>query len=43
MLPFVLLLPPSLPSSSSSGMRNLDGWMIGRMDGKDDHPKILYK
>jgi hypothetical protein len=41
MLPFVLLLPPPLPSSSSSGMRNLNGWMMGRMtewmDGKDDH------
>ncbi len=46
-------LPP-LPSSSSSGMGNLDGWMTGRMtgrmDGKDDHhhrnrtkPRILYK
>jgi hypothetical protein len=41
MLPFVLLLPPPLPSSSSSGMKNLDGWMTRRMtrrmDGKDDH------
>jgi hypothetical protein len=41
MLPFVLLLPPPLPSSSSSRMRNLDGWMTGRMTGrmdeKDDH------
>jgi hypothetical protein len=36
LLPFVLLLPPPLPSSSSYGMRNLDGWMTGRMDGKDD-------
>jgi hypothetical protein len=29
------------PSSSSSGMRNLDGWMTGQMTGwideKDDH------
>jgi hypothetical protein len=25
MLPFVVLLPPPLPSSSSSGMRNLNG------------------
>ncbi len=33
----------SVPSSSSSGMRNLDGRMMGRMDGKDDHPRILYK
>jgi hypothetical protein len=24
-------------------MRNLDGWMTKRMDGKDDHPRILYK
>jgi hypothetical protein len=24
-------------------MRNLDGRMMGRMDGKDDHPRILYK
>jgi hypothetical protein len=23
-------------------MRNLDGRMMGRMDGKDDHPRILY-
>jgi hypothetical protein len=23
-----------LSSSSSSGMRNFDGWMMGRMDGK---------
>jgi hypothetical protein len=37
LLPFILLLPLALPSSSSSGMRNLDGWMTGRMDGKDDH------
>jgi hypothetical protein len=36
MLPFVLLLPPPLPSSSS-GMRNLDGRMTRRMDGKDNH------
>jgi hypothetical protein len=47
MLPFVLLLPPPLPSSSSYGMRNLDGWMTKRMTGwmdeKDDHPRILYK
>ncbi len=21
----------------------MDGWMTGRMDGKDDHPRILYK
>jgi hypothetical protein len=46
MLPFVLLLPP-LPSSSSSRMRNLDGWMTGwmtiQMDEKDDHLRILYK
>ncbi len=35
--------PPPVPSSSSSGMRNLDGRMMGRMDGKDDHPRILYK
>ncbi len=39
--------PPPLPSSSSSRMRNLDGWMTGRMDGKDDHrkrtkPRISY-
>jgi hypothetical protein len=32
--PFVLLLPPPLPSSSSSGMRNLDGWMDDEMDDK---------
>jgi hypothetical protein len=25
---------PHLPSSSSSGMKNLDGWMMRRMDGK---------
>jgi hypothetical protein len=47
MLPFILVVPPPLPSSSSSGMRNLDGWMTGRMtrwmDGKDNHPRILYK
>jgi hypothetical protein len=36
MLPFVLLLPPPLPSSSSFGMRNLDGW-------KGRSPRILYK
>jgi hypothetical protein len=39
--PFVLLLPPHLPSSSFSEMRNLNGWMTGwmmiRMDGKDGH------
>jgi hypothetical protein len=29
--PFVDLLLPPLPSSSSSRMRNLDGWMTGRM------------
>jgi hypothetical protein len=29
--PFILLLPPPLPSSSSSRMRNLDGWMTGQM------------
>jgi len=48
------VFPLPLPSSSSSRMRNLDGWMTermtGRMDGKDDHhhrnrtkPMILYK
>jgi hypothetical protein len=40
LLPFVLLFRPPFPSSFSSGMRNLDGWMtrrmMGRMDGKDD-------
>jgi hypothetical protein len=36
LLPFVHLLPPPLPSSSFSGMRNLDGWMTGWMDGMDD-------
>jgi hypothetical protein len=25
--------PPPLPSSSSSGMRNLDGWINDRTDG----------
>jgi hypothetical protein len=33
---------PPVPSSSSFGMRNLDGRMMGWMDGKDDHPRILY-
>jgi hypothetical protein len=35
--------PPFVPSSFYFGIRNLNERMMGRMDEKDDHPKILYK
>jgi hypothetical protein len=43
--------PPPLPSSSCSGMRNLDGWMDDRTDDRTNGwkgrperqtPKIIY-
>jgi hypothetical protein len=45
LLPFILLLPPPLPSSSSSGTRNLNGWMTRRMTGwmdEKDHHQGYY-